>query len=355
VLGLLLLALPVMVLWWGEDRSGTDMPDALRVTGQLWLVGHGVLLDGTGGRFGLVPLGLSLLPAWLCWRAGRRAAAEARVAHARDALRVAAGVALLYGGLAVVVAAAVGGDEPAPVLWTTAVGPLLLAAAAASAGALRALPRGARPPLSDRAGTVLRLGTAASLLLLGAGVLLVAIALGLDVGAAAQVAEASEPGAVGGLGLLLLGLSLVPNAAAWGASWLAGPGFALGAGTSVGPFGVELGPVPAVPLLAALPQAPPPIPLALLALTVPVLLGVLAGRLFSAPGGWARLVGDAAAAGVLAGALLGLLAALSGGPLGAERLTVVGPSGWQVGAAVAAQVAVGAAVGAVLRRRASTP
>jgi hypothetical protein len=165
------------------------------------------------------------------------------------------------------------------------------------------------------------------------------------------VAEGTEPGAVGGLGLLLLGLSLVPNAVVWAASWWAGPGFAVGAGTSVGPFGVELGAVPALPLLTALPASAPPTWLGVLALAVPVLAGALSGRLLAGGGSWLRLLGDAVLAGLVAGASLGLLAALSGGPLGGERLAVVGPSGWQVGALVAVQVAVGVTAGAVLHRR----
>jgi hypothetical protein len=354
LLGLLLVALPVLVVWWGEDRPGTGGLDALRSIAHLWLVAHGVLLDLPGGRLGLTPLGLCLLPAWLCWRAGRRAAAASAAATPRDALRAAGMAALLYGGVAVVVAAAVGGNQPAPVLWTTLVGPVLLAAAAASAGALRTLPGSRLPSLPERAGPVLLAVTGATLLLLAAGALLVGGALGLDVGAAAEVADSSEPGAVGGFGLLVLGLALLPNAAVWGASWLAGPGFALGVGTSVGPFGVAIGPVPGLPLIAALPEGAPPTAVAVLALAVPVTAGALAGWAFcSGVGRWHRGLLDAAATGLLTGGLLALLAALSGGPLGGERLAVVGPLPWQVGGAVAVQVAVGAAVGTAVRRRRS--
>lgn len=355
LLGLLLVAAPVLVVWWGEDRSGTDVVDALRSAGRLWLLGHGVVLEVPAGRYGLLPLGLALVPAWLCWRAGRRGAQACRAGTTRGALRVAAGVALLYTGAAVVVTAAMSGTAPVPVLWTAVCGPLLLAAPAAVAGALRALPPGSGVAVPPRAVVVLRTGAAALLVLLAAGALLVAAALGLDTGAAAQVAEGTEPGAVGGLGLLLLGVTLAPNAVVWAASWWSGPGFAVGAGTAVGPFGVELGPVPALPLLSALPDAAPPTWLAVLALSVPVLSGVLAGWLLTAGGAWPRLLADAALAGVVAGSALGVLAAVSGGPLGGERLAVVGPSGWQTGTAVAVQVAVGVAAGAALRRRRAHP
>jgi hypothetical protein len=50
------------------------------------------------------------------------------------------------------------------------------------------------------------------------------------------------------------------------------------------------------------------------------------------------------ASGVLAGLLLGVLAAFAGGPLGDGRLAAVGPSGWQVAAVGALELGIGAAV-----------
>jgi hypothetical protein len=46
--------------------------------------------------------------------------------------------------------------------------------------------------------------------------------------------------------------------------------------------------------------------------------------------------------------LLGLLAAVSGGPLGDGRLAAVGPSAWQVGVVSALEIGVGAALTAGL-------
>lgn len=353
VLGLLLVALPTVLVWWGEDRSSTDVLDAFRSTADLWLVAHGVALQLPQGMLGLTPLGLALLPLWLCRRAGRRAADACAAGSVREALHAAGGVALLYTGLAVVVAAAVDGAAATPVLWTAVLGPAVLSGAAAATGAVGALAPSARPSLPPQAAAVLRAGSAAVLLLLAVGALLVGVSLALDMSTATDVAQASEPGAVGGLGLLLLGVSLVPNAVVWAASWLAGPGFALGAGTAVSPFAVELGPVPALPLLAGLPTGAPPGALAGLAVAVPVVAGAVAGRLLGTTATWQGLATDAAGAGLVAGGVVGLLGALSGGPLGGERLAVVGPSGWQVGTLVAVQVAAGVAAGSVLRRRAA--
>lgn len=354
-LGVLLLAVPVLLVWWAEDRTGSGVVDALRGAAQLWLVAHGVELELVGGRVGLLPLGLALLPVWLCWRAGSRAARGAQASTARGVLPAVGGIVLLYTALAVAVALVSTADGVRPVAWTAVAGPLLLAAAAAWGGALRTLPTTALPRVVSRP-AVLVAGTAAALGLLAGGALLVAVALALELRPAAEVAGASQAGAVGGLGLALLGVVLAPNAAVWGASWLAGPGFAVGVGTAVGPFGVALGPVPALPLLVALPAGAPPSALAVLTLAVPLLVGVLVGALLlDRSARWGRRTADAALTGAVAGGLLGLLAALSGGPLGGHRLTEVGPSAWRVALAVALPVALGALAGGRLPRRAADP
>ena len=51
----------------------------------------------------------------------------------------------------------------------------------------------------------------------------------------------------------LLNAAFVPNATLFSGSWLLGPGFAVGGATLVSPSAVVLGPLPVVPLLAALP------------------------------------------------------------------------------------------------------
>ena len=58
-------------------------------------------------------------------------------------------------------------------------------------------------------------------------------------------------------------------------AFVAGPGFAVGAGTAVSPAGTQLGVIPGVPVLGALPESSTPW-LLLLAL-LPVALGALAG------------------------------------------------------------------------------
>jgi hypothetical protein len=71
--------------------------------------------------------------------------------------------------------------------------------------------------------------------------------------------------------------------------------------------------------------------------------------------GWTHAVIGAAVAGVVAGALLGFVAAASGGPLGGGQLATIGPEPVLVGVAATATVVpgalLGAGVAAVLSRR----
>ena len=196
----------------------------------------------------------------------------------------------------------------------------------------------------------------------------------------------STPASSGGAVLVLGCLLLLPNAAVWAVAYAAGPGFAVGTGTVVSPFGATLGPVPALPLLAALPAAGSPPAMVRAVLLLPVLAGVAVGvvlaRRLPAPAapaapasadgedgaggsdgsdtpgadgeGWGpvgragRAAGWGLAAGLAAAAALTALAALSGGPLGAGYLAAVGPSPWQVALALAVEIAVPAALTAAL-------
>ncbi len=125
----------------------------------------------------------------------------------------------------------------------------------------------------------------------------------------------SAEGIVDVLGLTLLSLLYLPNAVVAGVGVLAGPGVEFG-DASVGVFTVVGGPIPAVPVLAAVPTGPAVLWWAVL-LLVPAAVGVYGGvesaRVsYDRPGApWALL----AAAG-LGSAALTALAALSGGELG---------------------------------------
>jgi len=338
--GLVAVAVPVLLLWAADSRSGAGAGEALRTVASVWLLAHGATLHLPGGAIGLTPVGLLALPLLLVERAARHAAGEHEVRTLSDGSRLAAGVAGPYALLLVAVAGLARGVEVRPAVVQALVGASLLGVLGAAIGVVRgaglsgqvwtALPDGLRRAVPPAA--------AALLALLGAGALLAGASLALHLRQAAEMAMVSSPGVLGGVGLLLLGVLLVPTGTVWGACYLAGPGFAVGAGTSVGPLGVALGPVPAVPVLAALPTHPLPLAVGLLVLLVPVAAGLLAGHVAQRAGS-GLLTG--LLAGPLAGGALALLAGVSGGPVGGGRLAVVGPSWWQAGLAATAEVCAG--------------
>lgn len=354
VAGLLVVAAVVLIAWGAEAGNDGSATTALRTAGQVWLFAHHSTLRTGTGTLGLVPLGLLAVPLALLVQAGRFAARRAAVHNVGDA---ACAVGVLAGTYAVI-AAAVGvltrgsGTLVDPV-YAAAAG-LVVAALAGSIGVIREAGLGSA--LTGRipaAGPVVaRAGLVAATTMLAGGALLVAGALAVHSGRMLALTRGLGPGVVGEILLLLLAVLFAPNAAVCAAAYLAGPGFAVGTGTSVSVLGVTLGPVPAFPLLAALPQGAGS-DLRWLGAVVPLAAGSLAGALVVrrlAGVSRLRLVGWAAVTGPVAGAVLAVLAALAGGAVGDGRLTAVGPSPWQVGVAVTTEVAVIAVVAALALR-----
>ncbi|HEY3713090.1 MAG TPA: DUF6350 family protein [Jatrophihabitantaceae bacterium] len=190
-----------------------------------------------------------------------------------------------------------------------------------------------------------------------AGALLVAGSLVVH---ASTVMEMSRQvgGGLSGLPILVLGVLCAPNAAVAGAAYIAGPGFAVGSGTTFTAFSTGHGVLPAFPLLGALPTGH--------GANVPVLVwmvvSVLAAGLVAARLASGRFLSGAdgvravAVAASVAGAGMALLAWLGGGAVGTGRLHTIGASPWQAGLAVAgeiATVALGYLAVQALRRRAA--
>lgn len=136
---------------------------------------------------------------------------------------------------------------------------------------IEAAPRGwgEVPGLSVRGTAVVLAG------LLGLGALVFAVSLVLRGGEVIGLFEAADVDLLGATVVTLVQLAYVPTLAIWGMAFVAGPGFAVGADTAVSPAGTQLGVIPGIPVLGALPESTTPW-LLLLAL-LPVALGAFAG------------------------------------------------------------------------------
>ncbi len=351
--GLAALTLIVLIGWIAAPHAGLGLTGVLRTAAVLWLIGHhvGFTLHGAG-RIGMLPLGLVLLPGALLWRAGRwvvRAGGVSRLRHVGyAALALAVPYALVPGVLALASRSA----QEAPSAVQAVICGFLLALVAGGLGGAHALAPWAQLTrlLPDRPRSVIIGMVGALSVLVVCGAVLAGAALAAHLGEFATLSRSLQPGAIGSALLLVTQVAYVPNAILWAIAFTLGPGFAFGTGTMVAPTGAALGQLPSFPLLAALPpglhSAAPPW-LTLVVLAVPYAAGCVAGLLVirAAPTPaleMAPLWGLACGAAV--GAVLGVLAAFSGGPLGNGRLAAVGPSGWQVGAVAALEIGISSAV-----------
>ena len=342
-----------------------------------WLLGHGVPIGTSIGPLGLAPLLLTLLATWRLNRAGLHVIRAIGARHSgspRAALLVAGTVGLWYAVLGLFAAVAVDGPGTTVSTSRAALHFFVLGTLGTLVGALRStdalLVLARRIPRAMRHG--LRTGVVAALLMLAAGAAFTGLSVALGGGQAADMIAAYRTGVAGQAGITLLSLAYGANAAVWAAAYLLGPGFLLGAGSAVRLTEVTLGPLPTVPLLAGLPDGPMGATGAAL-LAVPVLAGMAAGWVLTRrllrprparPGetapparepAWSLVVGSALIAGPVAGVILGLLAWMSGGPLGDGRMATIGPVPWQVALVATGVVSVSASIAAALGRAFRSP
>jgi Family of unknown function (DUF6350) len=369
-LGLATVVCLTLAAWVTANHHDSAIRPALSTAVQIWLLGHRTTLrllspSGAGtGSFSMVPLGLTFLLGVALVRAGRRAA---RLSAARDLLdctATAAAVAVPYAVLAALLTAAAQTSGVRPAALEALVGALVLAFGCVGFGALRET--GLAAPLLGRIGAdvqrALRAGLAASAIVVGSGALLVAAAVAAHGGQVGAAVTAQHGGLAAATLNAVISMAYVPNAAVWAGAYAAGPGFAVGAGTSWSIVAVHAGAVPAVPLLAALPAGSSAA--SWLSLAVPVAAGTVVGRLvcsrpdpavadparswWSSRGDDARWVALAAA---VSGVALGIAGWLAGGSLAGGRMAVLGPSPWLLCLVVAGEVgAVGAAAACLIRR-----
>jgi hypothetical protein len=357
VTGLVGLGVAVLVVQTLDPDGGLSVGASAGVAGRLWLMAQGGTVDLTSGPVTLAPLLLTLGVAWGLSRAGRWVVHATGVGGVVPALRVAGLVVVVHGaatGLLGGVLALTGGGVG---VLRAAAGGVLLAVLSAGWGVGResgALDVGLdRLPLAVR--PLLRGTLAGALTAAGLCCAVVAIAVASDASGYAALSSSLGGAGAGATGLVALGVLLLPNATAAVMGLAAGPGFAVGSGTLVSVHGVTLGAVPALPLLAALPDTQAVPLVAFVSQVVPAVAGLVAG------GALGRRMPQAAGGSVVAGlwgigcgALLGLLAAAAawagGGALGDGSLAVVGAPPVATGIAVAAQAGIAAALAAAVSR-----
>lgn len=355
--GLAGLGLALVVVQTLDPEGGLPVSGSTALAGRLWLLAQGGELRLDSGPLVLAPLLLTLGIAWALARAGRAVVRVADLTGAREATR-AVGLLVLFHLLLMLALAWAVSSPGAGIGWPrTVAGVLVSGLVAVGWGVAREsgllddvldrLPGAVRPLLR---GVLAGLLTALALC-----TVVVAVALVSDARGYATLNGSLGGAAAGALGLLGLALLLLPNAAAAVLGLAAGPGFLIGSGTLVSVHGVTLGAVPALPLLAALPDTQAVPLIGFVSQAVPALAGLVAGatigRWFTDRDGGSVVAG---LTGVLAGGLLGVLSGAlvwaAGGSLGDGALAQVGAPAVATAIAVGAQSGIAAALAAAVTR-----
>ena len=146
-----------------------------------------------------------------------------------------------------------------------------------------------------------------------------------------------QAGIFGGALLLLLNVLYLPNAAIAFASYVAGSGFAVGAGTLISPWWYRNGEIPVLPLLGILPTQRHP--LFIVAAIFFVAVGALLAY-WTMDGGVPLLLQTA----IFFVVMIILLAYLSSGSLMTTEMGAFGVSIWKFGLVVIGEVGIGAAI-----------
>ncbi|WP_146188102.1 DUF6350 family protein [Mycetocola zhujimingii] len=378
-IGIGVTLVPLSVLWATDYGFSVDWLVFWRASVDIWLLGNGVDLTVTlpsalVAAIGIpeasapflvsfVPLAVAAFTVIMGARTGSRAAASRYWPIALGSALVT--FVLITGSLALTaVDSTVNPSLPQSFLVPGAIYALglvigarrvLFRADAMGNGRVKAWVTGIADRFDDTAAAVLsaafRGGFAAVLGVVAASGILLAVAVIGNFGLITSLYQSAQLGVSGGIMATIAQLAFLGNIVIWVASWLIGPGFALGAGSSISPVNTLVGPIPAFPIFGAVPNGD--LPFGFLGLLVPFIIGFVAAALVrpqlirALRGGplAVRLAIAAVGIGVVAGLGLGLLAWFSGGAIGPGRFETVGPNPWLVGVFAFAEVTIAALIG----------
>ncbi|YCH09942.1 cell division protein PerM [Arthrobacter sp. alpha11c] len=382
----IVVILPLVGVWATDGFQNRNVDFLARLAGQAWLLIHGVPLTlaqvnlGTAGQPGtgllsLIPLGLTLIPFLLAWRAGRRLA---RASYTDQLWQAFLGACVVYGAFGTATGFVCRTPEVVINLWFAMTIPLIAFALGLVVGARREAGSWSRLIGVDAVawisktsqhsrwagsyvGSALKAGFVATM----AAVCLAAVLLAADIvwhwTDIIAVYEGLQAGALGGAVLTIAQLGFLPNLVVFALAWSSGAGFSLGVGSHAGPLGTAVGPLPAVPVFGGLPSGQ--LDAGPMALALPVVAGIMAGWWFLREGEnhfdeWlsikikARWFTAAASTlflglfiGSVAGLLSGALAWVARGSAGIGRLTEIGPHPLWTAVWLAAEVGIGVVIG----------
>ena len=368
---------PLTLVWFLENNPEVDWLVTFRAASDFWLLSHGTgLVVPEGEILGilvpaflvtLVPLGMTIWLARSFYNAGKRFIA------ARALWPGWLGGSLVYGASALGISTAAYDSAIYPIAWQGVFFPTILFLFFQVLGSLFGQPDEIfegdildQAPERDRVrralnafrlrlhwsvrsimGPAFRAGTAITVMLLMVSAFTIAVLIALSWIDITRLYESVQVSVLGAVVLTIGQLALIPNLIIYGAAWLTGVGFSIGAGSLISPLGSQVGPLPAIPILGALPVGQ--LEFGMISIAVVLLAAFVATLLirksadeirFEFATAWSAAISLGLSIAFVTASQMGFLALMASGSAGPGRLSQVGVSPWLVALVVFVEVGV---------------
>lgn len=365
LLGLGILLVPLTIVWIFENDPNVDWFVAFRAASDFWLLSHGTRLVIPAGEIlgvavptfvvSLIPLGMTIWLARLYYTAGKRFLASSALWPGW------LGGTLVFGAASLGISTLAFDPAIYPVTWQGVIFPTAVFFIFQFLGSVFGRPdqlfegdvldqapeRDAiRRSLNDfrlklhwsirsLIAPALRAGTAITVMLLMVSAFVIAILIGFSWIDITRLYESVQVSFLGAILLTAGQLAVLPNIIIYGAAWFTGVGFSIGTGSLISPLGSQVGPLPAVPILGALPVGR--LDFGMIAIVV-VLLAAFVATLsirrsadeirFEFSTAWSAAISLGASIALVTSLQLGALALIASGGAGPGRLVEVGINPW---------------------------
>lgn len=360
-IGLGVLLAPLTIVWIIENDPAVDWFVAFRAASDFWLLSHGTRLVVPAGEIlgvvvptfvvSLIPLGMTIWFARLYFNAGKRFLVATALWPGW------LGGSLVFGAASLAISTLAFDERIYPVTWQGVVFPTLLFMVFQILGSVFGKPdillEGDvldQAPERDsirrwlnsfrlkmhwslRSLTfpALRAGTAITVMLLMVSAFAIAVLIAFSWIDITRLYESVQVSVLGAIVLTAGQLAILPNVIIFGAAWLTGVGFSIGAGSLISPLGSSVGPLPAVPILGALPVGK--LEFGMVSIVVVLLAAFIATLAirksadeirFEFATAWSAAISLGFAIALVASLQLTALSLLASGSAGPGRLSVVG-------------------------------
>ena len=365
IIGLGVLLAPLTLVWIFENNPNVDWVVAFRAASDFWLLSHGTRLVVPAGEIlgvdvptfviSLIPLGMTIWFARMYYNAGKRFVAASSLWPGW------LGGTLVMGAASLGISTLAFDEAIYPVTWQGVIFPTALFFFFQFLGSVFGRPDELfdgdvldQAPERDRIrralndlrlrmhwsirsliGPALRAGTSITVMLLMVSSFVIAVLIGVSWIDITRLYESVQVSVLGAIVLTAGQLAVLPNLIIFGATWFTGVGFSIGTGSLISPLGSQVGPLPAVPLLGALPVGR--LEFGMIAIAVVLLASFIATLSirrsadeirFEFATAWSAAVSLGLSIALVTSLQLGLLAFLASGGAGPGRLGQVGTNPW---------------------------